>query len=77
MDNETYTVDRYLHPWYVCERLSDKKMFDIHYTFFKEKASDGDVLIFKNGKYYKDSKKQKQREKIIKEKFERLKENDQ
>ena len=73
MDNEKYIVDRYEHPWYVCERQTDKKMFNIHYTFFKQKASDGDVLIFKEGKYYIDKEATETREKEIKQKFERLK----
>ena len=48
-------------------------MFNIHYTFFKQKASDGDVLIFKEGKYYIDKEATETREKEIKQKFERLK----
>lgn len=73
MENEKYIVDRFEDPWYVCERMKDKKLFDIHYTFFKKKAKDGTIVIFKDGKYIEDKDLQDEREKLIKEKFERLK----
>ena len=73
MENERYIIDRYEYPWFVCERQSDKKMFDIHYTFFSKKAKEKDAVIFKDGKYVKDKAYQKTREELMKEKFERLK----
>ena len=73
MENEKYIVDRFEEPWYVCERVKDKKMFDIHNTFFEKKMKDGDTVIFKGGKYIKDGSLKKTREDLIREKFERLK----
>lgn len=73
MENKKYIVDRFEDPWFVCERVSDKKMFDIHYTFFKEKVNDGEAVVFSEGKYIKDENLKKSREEMIREKFERLK----
>ena len=66
-------VDRIVNGIVICQNLKNRLMFEIDINEFDFKVHDGDVITLKNGKYILNKKLKKERERIIKDKFERVK----
>ena len=68
-----YAVDRIEGNIIVLENINTKEIKEINKKSISFKVNDGDILVLKNNKYYKDDKSKEERLKIIKEKLDKLK----
>ena len=66
-------VDRIVNGIAICQNLDNKLMFEIDVKEFDFKVNDGDVISLIDGKYELNNELKEERKKIIKDKFERLK----
>ena len=66
-------VDRIENNIVVCQDLDSKKIREVNKKDINFKVSDGDIIIFKDGKYFKDDDLKNNRLSMIKNKMERLK----
>ena len=63
MDNNKFSIDRFEGEIAVCEELNTKKIIDINKKNLPSNCKEGDIIVFKNGKYEKDieaTKKEKE-----------------
>ena len=68
-----YAVDRIEGNIIILENINTKEIKEINKKSISFKVNDGDILVLKNNKYYKDDKLKEERLKIIKEKLDKLK----
>lgn len=68
-----YVVDRVVNGIAICQNIKNRLMFEIDINELDFKVHDGDVISFKNGKYYLNKKLKKEREKTILDKFNKVK----
>ncbi|AKL94602.1 hypothetical protein CACET_c11370 [Clostridium aceticum] len=63
-------LDRFEGDYGVIE--IDGKMLDVKKEFIDSKVKEGDVLLLKEGIYYRDDKATKKRKKEIKDRFQHM-----
>lgn len=68
-----YAVDRVEGKIIVLENLDTKEIKEIDIKGLNFKVNDGDILLYKNKKYYKDDALKQERLKIIQEKLNKVK----
>ena len=68
-----YSVDRVEENIIILQDLKTKEIKEINKKELKLKVNDGDILIYKDNKYYKDEKSKEDRLKDLKEKLNRVK----
>ena len=68
-----YVVDRLEKNIVVLENISTKEMIQINKNKLGFSVSDGDILVYKNNKYYKDDNARAERLKMIQEKLNKVK----
>ena len=68
-----YAVDRLEKNIVVLENISTKEMIQINKNKLGFSVSDGDILVYKNNKYYKDDNARAERLKMIQEKLNKVK----
>lgn len=68
-----YAVDRVEGNTIVLENIETKEIREIDKNKLNYEVDDGDILFYKNNKYYRDEKTKRDRLKIIQEKLDRLK----
>lgn len=73
MKSVKYAVDRIEENAIVLESLSDNKIRIINIKEVNYEVKEKDILIFKNGKYYKDENEKANRLKLLQEKLNRVK----
>ena len=68
-----YAVDRIESDFIILQDLKTGEIKEIKKSKINFKIKDRDVLIYKNGKFYKDEKEKEKRLKSLEEKFARVK----
>ena len=68
-----FSVDRIEEYMVVVQNLTTKEMIELPKNILPNNITDGSVIKFENNQYIIDVESQNEREKIIKEKMERLK----
>lgn len=68
-----YAVDRVEKNIVVLESISTKEIVQINKNKLGFNVSDGDILVYKNNKYYKDDNAKTERLKMIQEKLNKVK----
>ena len=68
-----YTVDRIENDYVVLENRNNLDMIDVKITEFNYDVSEGDIVLYKDGKYIKDEEETKRIESNIRSRFNKLK----
>lgn len=73
MDNNKFCVDEIIDDIIKLENLTTREIIYINLSELDFSVVDGDILFYKDDKYYKDDNAKKERMKMLQEKLERLK----
>lgn len=68
-----YAVDRVEENIIVLENITSKEIKEINKKSINFEVNDGDILIYKDNKYYKDNKSKEERIKLIQDKLNKVK----
>lgn len=68
-----YTVDRIENDYVVLENRNNLDMIDVKITEFNYDVSEGDIVLYKDGKYIKDEEETNRIESNIRSRFNKLK----
>lgn len=68
-----YTVDRIENDYVVLENRNNLDMIDVKITEFNYDVSEGDIVLYKDGKYIKDDEETNRIESNIRSRFNKLK----
>ena len=68
-----YAVDRIEGKIIVLENINTKEIKEVNKQELGFNVSDGDIIIYKDNKYYKDDKAKQERINMLREKMNRLK----
>lgn len=68
-----YTVDRIENDYIVLENRNNLDMIDVKITEFNYDVSEGDIVLYKDGKYIKDEEETNRIESNIRSRFNKLK----
>ncbi len=72
LDNNLFVLDRIEGNTAICENMENCEIIEIDKNLIEGSAKEGDVLIFKNGKYSIDAEKTLTKKEEINEKIEKL-----
>ena len=67
-----YTVDRFEEDMAVCEDRETKEIINIKITELPKEIKEGNIIIYKDGKFSCNNEKEQEVEKRIKEKMDNL-----
>lgn len=68
-----YTVDRIENDYVVLEDRNNLDMIDVKITEFNYAVSEGDIVLYRNGKYIKDEEETNRIKSNIRSRFDKLK----
>lgn len=68
-----YTVDRIENDYVVLENRNNLDMIDVKITEFNYDVSEGDIVLYKDGKYIKDEEETNRIKNNIRSRFDKLK----
>lgn len=68
-----YTVDRIENDYVVLENRNNLDMIDVKITEFNYDVSEGDIVLYKDGKYIKDEEETNRIKNNIRSRFNKLK----
>ena len=68
-----YTVDRIENDYVVLEDRNNLDMIDVKITEFNYAVSEGDIILYKDGKYIKDEEETNRIKSNIRSRFDKLK----
>ncbi len=68
-----YTVDRIENDYVVLENRNNLDMIDVKITEFNYDVSEGDIVLYKDGKYIKDEEETNRIKSNIRSRFDKLK----
>lgn len=68
-----YTVDRIENDYVVLEDRNNLDMIDVKITEFNYAVSEGDIVLYKDGKYIKDEEETNRIKSNIRSRFDKLK----
>jgi len=67
-----YVIDRFEGKFAVCQNIIDEKIINVERDLISGNVSEGDVVTFKDGKYFFNEEITNERKNIIKRKFDSL-----
>lgn len=67
-----YVIDRFEGKFAVCQNVIDEKIINVERDLIFGDVSEGDVVTFKDGKYFFNEEITNERKNIIKRKFDSL-----
>lgn len=68
-----YAVDRIENNIVILENINNKEIREVNIKKIGFIINEGDILVFKNNRYYKDDKEKKNRISLLQEKLNRVK----
>ena len=68
-----YAVDRIENNIVILENLNNKEIREVNIERIGFNINEGDILVFKNNRYYKDDKEKKNRISLLQEKLNKVK----
>lgn len=68
-----YSVDRIENNIVILENINNKEIREVNIKKIGFNINEGDILVFKNNRYYKDDKEKKNRISLLQEKLNRVK----
>ena len=68
-----YSVDRIENNIVILENINNKEIREVNIKKIGFNINEGDILVFKNNRYYKDDKEKKNRISLLQEKLNKVK----
>lgn len=68
-----YAVDRIENNIVILENINNKEIREVNIKKIGFNINEGDILVFKNNRYYKDDKEKKNRISLLQEKLNKVK----
>ncbi len=72
MNEFDYIIDRFEENFAVCQKISGEKTENIDKSLIPKNLKEGDVITFKDGKFFFNEEKTNERKKVINKKFNAL-----